>query len=176
MRFENFIKLIFIWSTTNNLYPLPIRSPSHDCQSNMGAELPAFRIYHPKPCSRKIHVILGCVLLIHGFVWKIRNNGSSAPIFHRQSSILLCNRGVYRPLVCEHTKNDDKPIFRSLEQCLNLALILETTKTGAASIFLWSHTNVWCVPLLHGNILDWPQNMVRRFLKLRPEHTYMCVY
>ena len=100
----------------------------------MGAELPVFRICHPKPCSRKTHPILGCILRTHGFGWQIRNNGRSAPIFRRQASILLCNWGTFHPSVCEHKKIDTKPIFSSLEQCHNLALILETPEIGETSV------------------------------------------
>ena len=141
----------------------------------MDAELPVFHICHPKPCWHKTHPILGCILCKHGFTCKIRNNGNSAPIFRSQSGILLCNRAPYHLLMCEHKKIDGKPISRSLKQCQNLTLILETPKTGAASIFLCSHTSICYGCLLHIIILDWQQNMVRKFHKLRSNHADMCV-
>ena len=118
----------------NNLYAQRTWAIWHDCGSNTEVELPKTRICHPKPCSRKTHPILGCILRAHGFGWQIRNNGRSAPIFRRQASILLCNWGTFHPSVCEHKKIDTKPIFSSLEQCHNLALILETPEIGEASI------------------------------------------
>ena len=105
---------------------------------------------------------------------KIQKNGSSAPIFHRQSSILLYNLGKYHSSVCEHSKNDAKPIFRSLEQCHNLVLILETSEIGLTSIFCHSHTDTYYPALLCEMILDWPQNMIRKFLELRSKHAYLC--
>ena len=34
---------------------------------NMGAQLSLSRIFHPNPCARRTHPILGCVLRAHGF-------------------------------------------------------------------------------------------------------------
>ena len=99
------IKLIYFWSDNNNLYPRPLGVSRHDYHSNMDAELPVFHICHPKPCWRKTHPILGCILCKHGFTCKIRNNGNSAPIFRGQSGVLLCNRASYHLLVCEHKKS-----------------------------------------------------------------------
>ena len=141
----------------------------------MSAELPVFHIFHPKPCVRKIHHILGCILCKHGFACKIWNTGSSAPIFRSPPSILLCNRAAYHLLVLENKKIDIAPIFRSLEQCHNLTLILETMKIVAASIFVQTNTNAWYVTLFYITILDWPQNMVRKLLKLCSKHADICV-
>ena len=159
---EIFIKIFFIIFSTNNLQPLPLGPPRHDCQSNMDAELPVFRILHSKPCARNIYPILGCVLRTHGFGCKMRNIMNLAPIFHRHSSILSCNRETYHLLVCEHTKIDAKPIFGSLDQCQNLALILEPPEIGEASIFPYANTNAWHVFLLYIITLDRLQNIVRK--------------
>ena len=176
VRFENFSKLIFIWSDINNLYALAIGAPRHACQRNMGAELPVFRIFHPKPCWHQTHPILGCILLKHGFAWKIRNIGSSAPIFRRQSSILLgtMQLGAMPSVGVWGQKIDHKPIFRSLEQCSNLALILETVKIGEASIFLVTNTNGWYCAQLHITIHGRPQNMGSELRKTDSPHVDMC--
>ena len=175
MKIEKFSKIIFREHKTNNLYTLPLGAPRHNCRRNMDAELPVLRILHPKPCARKTYAILGYVLCAHGFAWKILNNVISAPIFCRQSSILSCNRKPYRPLVCEHTKIDTKPISGSLDQCHNLALILETPEIGAASIFTCTDTNIWDAFLFYIVILDWPQSLVRKSLILIPNHANMFV-
>ena len=138
---ENFIKIFFSVFSTNNLQPLPLGLPRHDCQSNMDAELPVFRILHPKPCARNKYPILGCVLRTHGFECQIRNNGRLAPIFRRQATIQSYNMKAYHAPVCDHTKIDAKPIFGSLDQCQNMALILEPPEIGEASIFACTNTN-----------------------------------
>ena len=55
---EIFIKLNFRLSNTNNLYPLSLAALWHDCQRNMGAQLPTERIWRPKPCWHK-HTKIG---------------------------------------------------------------------------------------------------------------------
>ena len=50
---------------------------------------------------------------------------------------------AYHALVCEHTKNDAKPISDSLDQWQNLALILETPEIGVTSISVYTNTNAW---------------------------------
>jgi len=57
-KIENFIKFIFWLSYNINLYPLPLGGPWHDCQRNMGPQLPVERILEPKPCWRK-HAKIG---------------------------------------------------------------------------------------------------------------------
>ena len=143
-----------------NLYAQRMWTIWHDCGQNMEVKLPKARIFQPKECARKIHPILGCNLRAHGFGWKIRNNGSWAPIFCRQASILVCNWGTYHLLVCDHTKIDAKPIFGSLDQCQNMALILEPPEIGEASIFACTNTNAWHISLLYIIRLDWLQNIV----------------
>ena len=124
----------------------------------MGAELPVFRILHPKPCVLKTYAILACVLRAHGFTCKIRNNVSSASILRRQSSILSCNRGAYHLLVWNHKKIDTKPIFTVPDMRPNLALISGTVKTNVASTLLWPNTP-WCnCKWLVGLILSRPCN------------------
>ena len=162
-------------SEPNNVYAQRKWTIWHDCGRNTVVELPKSRICHPNPCARRTHPILGCVLRAHGFGWKIRNNGISDPIFCRQASILLCNWGAYRALVWQNKKIDAKSIFRSLEQCHNLALFLETLKIGAASIFVYANTNTLHFAILHIIILYRLQNLVCIFLKLRVNHAHMCV-
>ena len=87
MQIEKFRKIFFLGYEPNNLYLAALGAPRHDCQSNMDAELPVFRILHPKPCARNKYPILGCVVRTHGFECKIRNTGRLAPIFRRQASI-----------------------------------------------------------------------------------------
>ena len=174
MEIENFSKIIFPVHESNNLYLPALGAPRHDCQQNMGAERPVFRILHPKPCAHNTYAILGYVLCAHGFAWKMRNIVSSAPRFRRQPSILSYNMEVYHALVCELTKIDVKPIFGSLDQCHILALILETPEIGEASIFPCTNTNAWHVSLLHITILEWLQNMVCKLWKLRSKHVFMC--
>ena len=55
-----------------------------------------------------------------------------------------------------------------------LALILETMKIGAASIFVYTNTNTWYVAIYTITILDLLQNMVRNFLELHSNHANMC--
>ena len=141
MKIENFSKILFHGHMSNNLYLPALGAPRHDCQRNMVAERPVFRILHPKPCARNTYPILGCVLRAHGFVCQIRNNGRLAPIFRRQARIQSYNMEAYHALVCEHAKIDAKPIFGSLDQCQNLALILETPEIGVASISVYTNTN-----------------------------------
>ena len=57
-KIENFINLIFGLYYSINLYPLPLGAPWHDCQRNMGAQLPVERIWQPKPCWHK-HTKIG---------------------------------------------------------------------------------------------------------------------
>ena len=174
MKIENFSKIFFLGDRPYNLYlPAPGGS-GHDCQRNMVAELPVLRILHAKPCARNKYPILGYVLCAHGFVWKMRNNVSSGPKFRRQPRILSYITETYQVLVCEHKKIDAKPIFGSLDQCQNLALILEPPEIGEASIFPCTNTNAWHVSLLHITILDWLQNMVCKLCKLRSKHVFMC--
>ena len=125
----------------NNLYPIPLGVRIHDCLSNMRDKLPVFRPQHPKLCPRRTDPIWGGVLREHGFGCQIRNNGRSAPILHRQADILLYNWRAYQPLVCNYKKNDAKPISGSLDQCHNLALILETPEIGEASFYFGSNTH-----------------------------------
>ena len=162
MKIENFGKIFFLGNGPYNLYLPALGAPGHDCQRNMVAELPVFRIWQSKPCARIKYPILGCVLRTHGFGCKMRNIMNLAPIFRRHSSILSCNRETYHLLVCEHTKIDAKPIFGSLDQCQNLALILEPPEIGEASIFPYTNTNAWHVFLLYIITLDWLQNIVRK--------------
>ena len=76
--------------------------------------------------------------------------------------------GEYIARWCERTKKiDAKPIFRPLEQCHNLALILETPEIGEASICSGLNTDAWYISLLHNIILDWPQKTVNKFQKSR---------
>ena len=140
-KFENFIKNFLFTSFTKNLYPLPTGDPRHDYQRNMGAELPVFRIWQSKLCARKTDPIWGDVLYAHGFECQIPNNGRSAPILHRQAGILLYNWRTYQPVVCNYKKNDAKPISGSLDQCHNLALILETPEIGEASVYFGSNAH-----------------------------------
>ncbi len=172
---ENFNKLIFILSSTYNLQPLPLGAPRHDYQRNMGAERPVFRIWHPKPCWRKTHPILGCILREHGFGSQIRNTGSSGRILLWQSCLGAPSGRGYRLLIPDHQKIDNMPFSRSLEQGQNWPLILETMKIGAPSIFWCSHTNTHYLALFYIIILDWPQNMVSKRLELRSKYAYLCV-
>ena len=110
---------IFVWSHTNKCYVSQLHTKILACLQNMGAQLPLFRIFHPNPCARRTHPKMGCVLRAHGFGWKIRDNGSSAPIFCRQASILSYNWAAYQTLVWENRKIDAKPIFRPLDQWHN---------------------------------------------------------
>ena len=175
MKIEKFSKIIFRGHKTNNLYTLPLGAPRHDCQRNMVAELPVFRIWQSKPCARIKYPILGCVLRTHGFGCQIRNNGRLAPIFRRQASILSYNMEAYHALVCDHTKIDAKPIFGSLDQCQNLALILETPEIGVASISVYTNTNAWDASIFYIIRVDRPQNLVSIFQKLRSKHPHTCV-
>ena len=175
MQIEKFRKIFFLGYEPNNLYLAALGAPRHVCQRNMIAELPVFRIWQSKPCARIKYPILGCVLRTHGFGCQIRNNGRLAPIFRRQASILSYNMEAYHALVCEHTKIDAKPISGSLDQCQNLALILETPEIGAASIFEWANTNAWHTGPLYVLILDWQQNIVCKFLILNSNHANMYV-
>ena len=59
MQIENFSKIIFLGHESNDLYLPTLGGPRHDCQSNMDAELPVFRILHPKPCARNKYPIWG---------------------------------------------------------------------------------------------------------------------
>ena len=67
MKIENFSKILFHGHMSNNLYLPALRAPRHDCQRNMGAELPVLHILHPKPCAHNTYAILGYVLCAHGF-------------------------------------------------------------------------------------------------------------
>ena len=87
MQIENFSKIFFPGYEPSNLYLVTLEGPRHDCQRNMVAELPVFRIRQSKPCARNKYPILGCVVRTHGFECQIRNNGRLAPIFRRQASI-----------------------------------------------------------------------------------------
>ena len=176
MQIEKFRKIFFLGYEPNNLYLAALGAPRHVCQRNMITELPVFRIWQSKPCARIKYPILGCVLRTHGFGCQIRNNGRLAPIFRRQARIKSYNMEAYHVLVCDHTKIDAKPISGSLDQCQNLALILETPEIGEASIFAPSNTNIWHTALLHIIILNWLQNLGCKFLILRSKHADMCVW
>ena len=174
MQIENFRKIFFLGDEPNNLYLVALGATRHDCQRNMVAELPVFRIWQSKPCARIKYPILGCFLCTHGFGCQIRNNGRLAPIFRRQASILSYNMEAYHALVCDHTKIDTKPIFGSLDQCQNMTLILEPPEIGEASIFMYTNTNAWYVAIYNITILDLLQNTVWKFYELRPNHANMC--
>ena len=78
---------IFVCSNTNRWYAAQLNNKIHDCQRNMGAELPLFRILHTNPCVYKTHAKIAYVFLTHGFGCKIRNTGRSAPILRWQSCL-----------------------------------------------------------------------------------------
>ena len=126
----------FILFGTNNLYPIPLGVCIYDCQSNMRAELPVFRLEHPKLCWRKHTPILACALSAHGCVWKIWSGWNSASIFRSQPSFYMCKQAACRLWVGDVKKIDVKPIFTVPDMMPNLAIMSGTVKISAALFFL----------------------------------------
>ena len=83
---------------------------------------------------------------------KFCSGWNSASIFRSQPSFYVCKHAACPFLVSEQKRIDVKPIFTVPDIMPNLALISETVKISAASIFLWLNTS-WHYWLLLVNII-----------------------
>ena len=162
----------------NNLYAQRTWAIWHDCGRNTEVKLPKTRICQPKPCARRTHPKMGCVLRAHGFGWKIRDNGSWAPIFCRRASILSYNwvPVAYQTLVWENRKIDAKSIFRSLDQCHNFGINSGDGENWRGIDFcVHKHQRMVCCHILYINIILAAKYGVQ-IPKIAPKPcTYMCV-
>ena len=159
VKIENFSKLFFFGPGINNLYPLPLGAPRYDCQRNMIAERPIFRIYHPKTCALKTYAILACNLSAHGFGWKFWFDGNLDPKFCIEASFCVYKQTVYHLCVGDVEKIDAKPIFTVPDMMPNLAIMSGTVKISAALLFFLSNTDTWHCTMFMTIIVDRPCNV-----------------
>ena len=121
----------------------------------MCAELTVFSPRHTKVCSHKHTSHFGIILSAHGCGCKFWSGWNSASIFRIQPIFYMYKNKTYTLLVFDQKKIDAKAIFIVTDIMPNLALISETVKISAASIF-WCINTSWCYcELFMRIILDW---------------------
>ena len=91
--------------------------------------------YNQNCVGANTHAILACVLSAHGCGRKFWSRLISASIFRSQPSFYIAKKAACPLLVRDQKKIDAKPIFTVPDIMPNLALISETVKISAASIF-----------------------------------------
>ena len=159
-KIENFIKLIFELYYSINLYTLPLGAPWHDCQRNMGPQLPVELIWQPKPCWRKRTKIgVCCVSTILGPKFFLM--GVGAPYFGGEPGF-LCIIGANTPC-CQ--KISKKMMSRQFSASWNNAkfwhIIPGRRKLARVRFFLNFFGNKWVMPELFMAIPTRPRNARR---------------